>query len=116
MSIELVQSAVRKDLGMSTIVGYDLSKCVSVETKAATSGLDLSDRKVCPTHVVIDDGVQSGEVLLPSASAHKGRAIEVVNNDAAEAVDVGSVSCVALKTTVIYSNGSSWVKLKTEAF
>ena len=111
MALKVPQTHVRKTLGMSTVVAWELSKCVSVETKVATSALDLSGRKIAPSHIVIADGVQSGAVTLPDAKAHDGKQIVVVNNDAAEAVAVGGVSCVAVSKTVIYSDGTNWVKL-----
>lgn len=115
MALKVPQTYVHKKLGMSTVVSWELSKCISVETKVATSALDLSDRKIAPSHIVIADGAQSGVVSLPAAAAHDGKSIIVVNDDAAEAVAVGGVSCVAQEKTVIYSDGSSWVKLYSVA-
>jgi len=116
MALKVPQTRVQKKLGHSTVVAWDLGKCVDVETKAAASALDISSRKVCPSHVVIEDGVQSGAVTLPDAKAHDSRAIVVVNNDAAEAVSVGGVSCAAQKATTIYSDGTNWVKLVEASF
>ena len=116
MAIKIPQTRIRKSLGMSTVVGWDFSKSVSVETKAATTELDLSAKKVLPSHVVISDGAQGGtDVLLPSAVLHDGRSVIVINDDAAETVDVGGVTCAAVAMTVIYSDGTNWVKLYSVA-
>lgn len=111
MAIKLVQSYVEAKVGMSEIAGWELSKRVSIETKAATSALDLSLRKILPSHIIIEDGVQSGTVTLGDAEKHDGKAIIVINNDADEAVSVGGVSCAFGEKTVVYSDGSSWAKL-----
>jgi hypothetical protein len=116
MALKVPQTHVHKKLGMSTVVAWDLAKCLDIATKTATAALDISSRKMLPSHVVIEDGVQSGAVTLPDAKAHDSRAIVVINNDAAEAVLVGGVSCVAQKATTIYSDGTNWVKLVEVGF
>ena len=108
--LKLPKTYVHKKLGMSTVVAWELSQCASIETKAADATLDLSDRKTLPSHVIIEDGAQAGEVLLPDAKKHPSRVLTVVNRDD-EDVDVGGVSCPAGEKTEIYSDGTAWVVL-----
>lgn len=117
MAIKVPQTRVQKKLGNSTVVAWDLSNCVSVETKASGSGdLDLSSRKVLPTHVVIASGTHTVDtVTLPDAKVHDGRAIVVINNDADEAMTVGGVVCAVSARTVVYSDGTNWAKLEASA-
>ena len=110
--LRIPQTRVEKKLGQSTVVAWDLSNCISVETKADGADLDLSKRKVLPTHIVIEDGDHSASsVSIPSAKLHQGRAVTVINKDTTENVDVGGVSVVQQSTAVIYSDGNSWLKL-----
>ena len=112
MALKVPSTYVHKKLGMSTVVAWELSHCISVATKSAGSALDLSAKKILPSHIVIEDGVQSGAVTLPAAKKHDSRAITVVNKDTTEAVSVGGVSCGFNEKTVIYSDGTNWVKLE----
>jgi len=119
---KIPQTRVIKKLGLSTVVAWDLSNCISVETVAGGAVLDLSKRKVLPTHIVItDDEVdnEGGEVILPSAKLHQGRAITVINQDTnhnstmgapARAFDgpIADVTIPANSTEVVYSDGAAW--------
>jgi hypothetical protein len=100
------QTRVIKKLGLSTVVAWDLSNCVSVEEGGA---IDVSDRKVLPTHIKA-----SGDVTLPDAKLHQGRAITIKGDGAAIDVFVDptqpAVVSIGLDATeIVYSDGSSWV-------
>ena len=104
------QTRVIKKLGLSTVVAWDLSNCVSVEEGGA---LDVSDRKVLPTHIKA-----SGAVTLPDAKLHQGRAITVKNTDGGNPISVGDLAQIegnvavqidAGATAVVYSDGAAWV-------
>ena len=112
---KIPQTRVIKKLGLSTVVAWDLSNCISVETVADGAVLDLSKRKVLPTHIVIEDnsgGAGGGDIILPSAKLHQGRAITVINQDQNfNAVMDGLVdpqTVGANSTEVVYSDGAVW--------
>ena len=109
---KIPQTRVIKKLGLSTVVAWDLSNCISVETVTNGAVLDLSKRKVLPTHVVIEDSEPSandgGDIILPSAKLHQGRAITVINQDTNHGASMAGVSIPSNSTEVVYSDGAAW--------
>lgn len=102
------QTRVIKKLGLSTVVAWDLSNCISVEEGAA---IDVSDRKVLPTHIKGASDV-AATVALPNPALHKGRAITVKAGGTTGTVDIDGTSisvAVANGSVVVYSDGSAWV-------
>lgn len=99
------QTRVIKKLGLSTVVAWDLSNCVSVEESGVGEAVDVSDRKVLPTHIKA-----GGNVTLPDAKLHQGRAITVKANGA----DISVTDIAELITTdtteLVYSDGVEWKK------
>ena len=106
MAIKIPQTRIIKKLGLSTVVAWDLSNCVSVE-EVNGAALDISGRKVLPTHIKVST---DHDVTLPEAKLQDGRAITVKNASGADVV-VGGVTILAATTdpVVIYSNGTAWV-------
>lgn len=113
------QTRVEKKLGQSTVVAWDLSNCISVETVAGGAELDLSKRKVLPTHIVIENDAGAntgGSVILPSAKLHQGRAITVINQDVDHNAAMAGVAIPDNSTEVVYSDGAAWQLLPKTPF
>ena len=117
---KIPQTRVIKKLGLSTVVAWDLSNCISVETVAGGEVLDLSKRKVLPTHIVIENSETApndgGDIILPSAKLHQGRAITVINQDANHNAGMAGVTIPFNSTEVVYSDGAAWQLLPKTPF
>ena len=110
---KIPQTRVIKKLGLSTVVAWDLSNCVSVEEAPAT-GLDLSARKVLPTHIV---GIAANSsVVLPNPALHQGRAITIKATSGNAVQVLGDVDGDSLAAPItdaagsilVYSDGAEW--------
>ena len=101
---KIPQTRVIKKLGLSTVVAWDLSNCVSVEESAGD--LDLSARKVLPTHIKITG---AGAVTLPDAKLHQGRAITVKNTDGGNPISVGDLAQIEGNVAVQIDAGATAV-------
>jgi len=105
------QTKPKERLSLSESALYAAFNAITLETKVAGSALDLSGRKILPKYIHITDGSQSGDIQLPNPIEHNGEAVFIVNNDTDEAVLAEGVSCPLGTLSLVYSNGSSWVKL-----
>jgi hypothetical protein len=73
---------------------------------------DTSSLSVVPDMIIIPDQDNSSTVIvLPTTYFDEDKLVEVVNNDASEAVSVGGVSCTSGEKSTLRFNGSSYEKL-----
>lgn len=88
----------------------DAYRVVDIYEAAANEVVTLT---TTPEMVTVPDGTNtSTAITLPVDPADEGKMVTVINNDAAETVDVGGVTIAADSKTVIKLNSSSvWVKV-----
>jgi hypothetical protein len=89
-----------------------LEDALKQKTLYTASVDDTSVLTYVPSIINVPDQDNSATVIvLPLTPSTEGKISEVINNDAAESVSVGGVTCPLGEVTKIRFNGSAWVLL-----
>ena len=111
MKPKIEQTKPKQTLSLGESALYAAFNAVTIENKTPGEALNLTGKQILPKYIVITDGSQLGDITLPDPITHEGNAIYIVNDDANEAVLAEGVSCPFGTLSLIYSDGTQWVRL-----